>query len=425
MRILRFDIENDKAISSWVHQADGEHVEIAGGCGIGKTTAASSLWQIANKSKDCLKHGERKGHIILHLGEDGPDLIASREFTKKTNTVKVERADGSPVSISDFKGMISHLSENPHKIAEMKPKERVDTLLKAADLGDVSIEEMDKQIEGAEAARLDAYRKAELCVPGDEPEKATAVDVSAISKELDKAHTANEGVRQDEREIERIIEDGKRMALDIENRTDQMLDLQSQIASLQMEKDTLLDKKEDLSIAYKKRKAAHDKMELIEIAPLKEQLASSAEANAKAAKHEQWKERKVKYLDLMQQRDCADETVKELRESKKDLLENAKWPLEGLSIEDGDVLYNGNLFSNLGQSEQMLVCAALAIKDILAHPLHVVRIDGAESLSKADFKKLQDLFGDNEIQVISTRVCESEPRDGELVIEEKESSDEG
>jgi len=71
MRILRFDIMNDKKVASFIHDANGAHVEIAGRCGVGKTTAASALWDIVNSSKDCLKHGTRKGHITLHLGEGG------------------------------------------------------------------------------------------------------------------------------------------------------------------------------------------------------------------------------------------------------------------------------------------------------------------------------------------------------------------
>ena len=35
LRVLRFDLVNDKAIASWIHDANGEHVEIAGDAGTG------------------------------------------------------------------------------------------------------------------------------------------------------------------------------------------------------------------------------------------------------------------------------------------------------------------------------------------------------------------------------------------------------
>ena len=41
-------------------------------------------------------------------------------------------------------------------------------------------------------------------------------------------------------------------------------------------------------------------------------------------------------------------------------------------------------------------------------------------MSKNDFGQLQALFGENEIQVVSTRVARGDIEDGELVITEKE-----
>ena len=420
MRILRFDIQNDKKVESFVHDANGEHVAIAGETGTGKTTAASALWDIASKSSDCLTHGERKGHITLHLGDGQPDLIATREFTKKTNTVRIQRKDGEAVSAKEFKAMLSSLSENPHKIVDMKPTERVATLLQAADLGDVSLEELDEHIEGAERARLDAGRRAEEFVPGEKPEKVGAVDVSSVSADIDAARTHNDMIDQDQREIDVIVETGKRVSGRVVEIESDIAELDDRLVDLRSQLDNNQDSKRSITDDYKQRKADHDELERIDTTEMQEQLASATERNKQANAYEQWTDRRASHADLMQQRDCADETVKELRDDKKALLDNAKWPLDGLSVEEGDVVYNGALFANLGQSEQMLVCAALSIKDILAHPLHVVRMDGVESMSEADFIKLQALFGDNDIQVVSTRVSRGEIGEGELTITEKE-----
>ena len=425
MHILRFDILNSKAIESFVHDANGEHVEIAGQTATGKTTCASALWEIANRSKDCLKHGERKGHIILHLGEGKPDLIASREFTKKTNTVKIERADGAPVSIKEFRDMISSLSENPHRIADMKPTERVKTLLAAADIGDADLDKMDEEIAGAERIRLAAKQRADDFVPGVKPDKVEPVDVSALSTVMEEAHAHNEGIEQDKREIDEIIRSGKELAAEAEEWRGKIVEAEAAMQEARSRHGACVDRRDALVVDYKKRTATHALLQATDTAPVQVKLASATEINRKATAYEQWVERDKQYKELMQQRGCADETVKELREYKKDLLENAKWPLEGLSVEDGDVVYNGALFDNLGQSERHLVCAALAIKDIKAHPLKVCRMDGVESMSKEDFGKLKKLFGDEGIQIISTRVAQGETEPGELVISEKEGANAG
>jgi len=422
MRILRFDIQNDKAIASWIHDANSEHVEIAGATATGKTTAASALWDIAEKSKDCLTHGQKKGHIIVHLGEGKVDLIASREFTQSTNTIKVERADGSKVSAADFKAMLSVLSENPHKIKDMKPLERVKTLLGAADLGDVDLQKMDEEIAGAERARLDAGRDAENFVPGTEPEKAETVDVSAISEEIETARQNNDIVDQDQREIDAIVEKGQLINVDIIQIDERRVNLQKELDGLAVRVAELDTKKISLTADYKTRTAHHAELEIEDTTELSAKLATATEVNEKAGAHKQWEARKKQHNDLLNQRACADEAVKELRDHKEELLEGAVWPLEGLSIDDGEVMYNDSLFENLGESEQILVCAALSIKDILAHELHVVRLDGVESMSKVDFDKLQELFGDVGIQVISTRVCREQPDSHEIVITEKEKT---
>jgi len=408
MRILRFEIKNDKAVESFVHDANGEHVEIAGATATGKTTAASALWDIANKSPDCLRHGERKGYITLHLGDGKPDLIATREFTKKTSTVRIERADGKSVSAAEFKAMISHLSENPHRIMDMKPTERVQTLLAAAELGDVNLYDMDVKIAEAERRRLEAKRRADDFVPGKEPEKAEAVDVSAISKELEAVRDHNADVDGLVRKRSELADRGQALKLDIDELK----------RDLGVAEDALSDMRE----AYKVADKAVGTMKKEDTGRLQAQLASATEVNAKAAKHEQWEERRKQHITLMSKRDDADEMVRDLREQKAELLDNAKWPLDGLSIEDGNVLYKGALIENLGHSEGMLVCAALAIKDIEAHALHCVRMDGVESMSKEDFGRLQKLFGDHDIQVISTRVSRDDVEGKELVIKEAENS---
>ena len=422
MRVLRFEIVNEKAIASWIHDANGKHVEIAGETGSGKTTAASCLWDVMTKSKDCLKHGTKKGYITLHLGDVKPELVATRNFTAKTNTVNIERADGSRISASDFKAMISSLSENPHRIKDMKPKERVATLLKAADLGDVSMEAIDEHIVLAEEARLTAYRKMEATQPGDEPAEVEPIDASAIGEELRKAAIANDAIDEDQREINEIIRFGKEQAGAAGKLRIEIEELEGQLEGAKQELSIKVQSREDVGRDYTARKAAHDAMQRIETGELSAKLATATQTNDKAAEHVAWAKRDVAHDEAKDAWEQTDSDVKARQVEKKSLLENAKWPLPGLSIEDGDVIYNGSLFDNLGESEQMLVCAALAVKDILAHPLRVCRMDGCESMSKEDFAKLQELFGSNDIQVISTRVSRGSIDDGELVITEREEA---
>ena len=432
MKILMFDIENNKAIKSFVYKPDGGAMVVAGSTGEGKTTAASALWGILNKSQDCLTHGENTGHITVSLGEDGPELIATRAFTAKTNTVSLVRMDGKPTSMADFKKMVLTLSENPHKIMDMKPTEQVATLLAAADVGDCDIGKMDADITLAEDNRLELHRKMEANEPGEEPPKVDAVDVEALLVERGEDDEHNRNIQAAKSDLENIK---IRAEQQTNNKADEEAEIVQIDADLAMEVERLQlqagDKKtncavliakadDHLKVLREEYNAANTlaKNELHDTSDVDAKMAAAHKDNAQAAAHVAWQAQHDKHHAIKTEWVAADDKIAKARLTKKNMLDGAKWPIEGLSIEDGVVYYNDNRLDNLGTSEQMLVCSALAIKNILAHPIKVVRLDGIESMSKADFKSLQKLFGDAGIQVLATRVSRGGVEEGEIVITE-------
>jgi len=421
MKILRFDIVNDKAIKSWIHEANGGNVQIAGEPGTGKTTAASALWDIAYKTKDTLTHGQDEGHISVCLGDDQLRLIATRKFTETSSTLQLVHADGSKCSAADFKAMISSLSVNPHKIADMKPLERISTLLASANLGENSLQMLDKSIAQAEESRIIAHRMAEQLKPGPKPEPIETIDVSDLATKIKIATNDNERYRTAKRDLGDLGEKGVSLKENVQELQRILTSLEERITKTKSAIKKAEEEKSTLAKEYVKLRAKIETMPTTdhkEIESMEDQIKKAQETNQSAAEATLWEAKNKDYTNAVAKHTQAQKTINELRRERAMLLDNAEWPLEGLSIADGDVQYHGVCVSNLGMSEQMLVYAALAIKDILAHPLHVVRIDGIESMSKEDFAKLNKLFGDADIQVISTRVARDGIENGELVITE-------
>jgi hypothetical protein len=147
-----------------------------------------------------------------------------------------------------------------------------------------------------------------------------------------------------------------------------------------------------------------------------EQISSAEETNRKAAVYAAYQDGVKKYEELIDAHKEADRKVKELFAKRKAALDSAKWPIEGLTISDGDVYYNGILFDNLGESEQMLVTAAIALGDIEKHDIKIVRMDGVESMSKKDYETLRTLFNERGVQVLSTRVSRGGIEQNEIEI---------
>lgn len=410
MRILELEIRNNKSVKAFRKALGGNNLELAGDTGTGKTTAVSALWEIIEKCPDAVTHGEKSGQIKIKAGEGNRWLIAERKHTTKTSTVNIFDQDGKKISIADFKAMVSGLAVNPHKILDMKPTEQVATLLKAASV-EIDIDALDAEIEMAEQERLIATRQAEAKKPGPQPEKAEKISVSALTIELGKRQVANMANEKKRDEHKRKSNEYRLACAEAEELKNRMEDLKKRLD----EKAAQICKIEKEGKAIK---SDVDKLKDSDTSEIQAQIEAAEKTNEKASAYDAWKLSDVAYRNAENIKKQWQEKVIELRDIKKVALDSAKWPLNGLSVKDGKIVYNDVLLSNLGTSEQMLVCAALAIEDIKAHPLKVVRMDGIESMSKVDYESLKGLFNGHGIQVLSTRVSRGDTEPGEIVISE-------
>lgn len=406
MYILDLEIENQKTIKCFKKTINGDNLEIAGDTGTGKTTAVSALWEVLEKGTDTLSHGASKGVIRVSIGDESDTVfVAERVNTPKTSKTTISKViAGRPVPITtkDFDQMLSKLSVNPHRIAEMKPKERTIALLSAANVS-IDVGALDAEIKALEDERLYAGRKAEDAKPFSKaPEKAEPVVISSLIAERDAGQKRNEKIANAKKEIENLCKANEDDAAEIDELNKKIAQLSDAIAvrSTRIENgEKWLTENPTLSFVH-----------------IDEQLASAEETNRKAAVYATYQYGVKKYEELIDAHKEADRKVKERYAYRKQVLDSAKWPIEGLTISDGDVYYNGILFDNLGESEQMLVTAAIALGDIEKHDIKIVRMDGVESMSKKDYETLRTLFNERGVQVLSTRVSRGGIEQNEIEI---------
>ena len=104
---------------------------------------------------------------------------------------------------------------------------------------------------------------------------------------------------------------------------------------------------------------------------------------------------KAQYDDLSQQ-------LEEARKARYALLNNAPLPLPGLSVEDGELTYNGFKWGSISSAQQLKIAAAIV--RALNPQCSFVLMDKTEQM---DLKTLQE-FGtwlrEQGLQVIATRV---------------------
>lgn len=87
------------------------------------------------------------------------------------------------------------------------------------------------------------------------------------------------------------------------------------------------------------------------------------------------------------------------------ILENAKLPIEGLTVEGGIPLIHGLPVANLSEGEQLSLCVDVAISK--PNGLQIILIDGTEKLSTENREKLYNKCHDKGIQFIATRTTDS------------------
>lgn len=87
------------------------------------------------------------------------------------------------------------------------------------------------------------------------------------------------------------------------------------------------------------------------------------------------------------------------------ILETAKLPIEGLTVEGGIPLINGLPVANLSEGEQLSLCVDVAISK--PNGLQIILIDGTERLSTENREKLYSKCREKGIQFIATRTTDS------------------
>ena len=98
--------------------------------------------------------------------------------------------------------------------------------------------------------------------------------------------------------------------------------------------------------------------------------------------------------------------VDEIRRARKKLLESADLPLPGLSVEDGELLYNGHKWDCMSGAEQLKVSTAIIRK--LNPNCGFVLLDKLEQMDTDTLNEFGEWLESEGLQAIATRVSVGE-----------------
>jgi hypothetical protein len=186
----------------------------------------------------------------------------------------------------------------------------------------------------------------------------------------------------------------------------------------------------EATLAAEQAKAAEaakspEELEMESTAELEEQLRKVEEINVKVRANCDREKAEIDADDFKKQYEELTTEIEQARAARHDLLNGAQMPLPGLSVENGELIYNGQAWDNMSGADQMIVGASIVRK--LNPNCGFVLLDKLEQMDVQTLTAFNKWLESEGLQVIATRVstgdeCSVIIEDGYSVASKSEKS---
>jgi len=413
VKIIELQVENTKKVQAIAITINKSGLYIVGGNNAeGKTTILDAIMFALGGDK----------YRPSNLKRDGSNADPYIKITLNNGFIVERKGKNSSLKVSDPNGVdagqtllnkfISQLALNIPKFLDSSDKDKANILLQIIGVGN-KLAVLDKQEKEIYNERLMIGRDADR-------KQKYAEELDAFDNVPLNMITATELIQQQQKVLLNNAENSRKRD-NLKNNLDKELILQASIKSMS---DRL--KEENLKIAQVRNdiaiaeKAAHN-LQDESTEKIENQINSIEETNAKVRsnndKTNALKDAKV----LRDQYDACSTQIDKLREERMALLNAAKLPLPGLSIDQGELTYNGQKWDCMSGSEHLKVATAIVRK--LNPTCGFVLLDKLEQMDNKTLQEFASWLVKENLQVIGTRVstgdeCSIVIEDG-MVIEDK------
>ena len=409
--INKLEIENVKRIKAVKVEPSPTGLTVIGGNNNqGKTSVLDSIaWALGgNRFKP--SKAAREGSVVppsLKITMSN-GLIVERKG--KNSSLKVIDPNGNKGGQQLLDSFVEELAINLPKFMDSTAKEKADILLQIIGVGPqlAELEIKEKQLcdqrhaIGVIADQKEKFAKEQTYYPDAPKELVSIADLIAEQQEVLGKNGENARKRQNAQQIKTAYE-GKLAEV---NR------LSEQLKAAQAELETLgndLQIATDLTIDLIDESTEEIESNIANI----EQINLKVRANLDKEKaEEEAKVQREEYNRLSSE-------IEAVRKDKRDLLTNADLPLEGLSVNDGKLLYLGQEWDNMSGSQQLMVATAIVRK--LKPDCGFVLIDKLEQMDQITLDQFGKWLEDECLQAIATRVSTGD--ECSIIIEDGYSLD--
>lgn len=394
IKIASLTTENVKRVKSVHIEPSPNGLTIIGGNNNnGKTSILDAIAWALGGNKYRPSKAQREGSVVpptinLKLSNG---LIVERKG--KNSDLKVTDPTGNKAGQNLLDSFVEELAINLPKFINSSDKEKANTLLEIIGVGqqlyELECQEKEKynmrRSIGQIADQKEKFAKEQPFYP--EAPKTLVSITDLITQQQD--ILAKNGENQRKRDMtDQLHRQATQLMAEIERQENTLANLKAQYQSVLR----------DYDVAQKTSEQLQDESteELEESIANIEAINIKVRANLDREKAEQdAAEYRAQYSSLTTE-------IESLRKQRMDLLQNADLPLEGLSVEDGELLYNGQRWDNMSGSQQLMVSTAIVRK--LKPECGFVLIDKLEQMDMQTLNEFGAWLEQEGLQAIATRV---------------------
>ncbi len=387
IKINKLEIENVKRVKAVKIEPTANGLTIIGGNNNqGKTSVLDAIaWALGGNSfrpsqaKNSASVIPPRLHIVLNNG-----LVVERRG--KNSDLKVTDPDGNKGGQQLLNEFIEQLALDLPKFMESSSREKADTLLKIIGVGDklAGLEQQEKELYsrrlaiGQIADRKEKFAKEQPYYPEAPKELVSASELIRQQQDI----LARNGENQRKREnLHKLEQEYQR--------------INDQLAELMKKQDAV---HADLEIARKSAENLIDES----TAKLEENITSIEDINRKVRANLDKDKAEEDALEYRNQYQQLTEKIENVRKDRTELLTSADLPLKGLSVEDGELIYQGQKWDNMSGSDRLKVAAAIVRK--LNPKCGFVLLDKLEQMDIDTLNEFGSWLEQEGLQAIATRV---------------------
>lgn len=398
IKINKLEIENVKRVKAVKIEPTASGLTIVGGNNRqGKTSILDAIAWALGGNKYRPSQAAREGSAVppfLRLTLSN-GLVVERKG--KNSDLKVIDPSGQKAGQQLLDSFVEELAINLPKFLNASSKEKASFLLQIIGVGNQLHELEQKEQEvynrrhaiGQIADQKAKFAKEQPYFPDAPKEPVSASELIKQQQEILARNGENQRKRQRVAEIQTAYTVQQQEVERLKKLMDEALKKCDQLMT-------------DLEIAHKDAIDLHDES----TAELETNIQQIDEINRKVRANLDKDKAETDASDHRVQYDQLTAEINGIRQQKTDLLTNANLPLPGLSVEDGELVYNGQKWDNMSGSDQLKVSTAIVRK--LKPDCGFILLDKLEQMDMDSLREFGAWLEQEGLQAIATRVSTGE-----------------